>query len=294
MLNKKPIVLNCFSRGGSNIIWNFFISHPHVCHPIEETLQIFHTNWRSPRLKGYKISILARQYLFDQWKLNQRMSINEKAKYYIDKILYEEKLSTYTDKYMQYKYGDEKYSLEEVKNSRLVLKNNNGLIFCSDIFYEMYPDITFIGLVRHPIALYESHKRRKTPVSVSIKAFVKYYSKMTKKMIEDQDNIENYHIIKFENLLTDPIESMKKLYSWAHIDYSQLKQVRLKAKKYMHEDGEAKTSYEAGCHYWLSEEELKSFLDPNVNKNQENLIPEKEIKIISHYLKDIMGIFDYH
>ena len=40
--------------------------------------------------------------------------------------------------------------------------------------------------------------------------------------------------------------------------------------------------------------ELKSFLDPNVNKNQEYLIPEKEIKIISHYLEDIMGIFDYH
>ena len=74
------------------------------------------------------------------------MSINEKAKDYIDKILYEEKLSTYTDKYMKYKYEDEKYSLEEVKNSRLVLKNNNGLTFCSDIFYEMYPDITFIGL----------------------------------------------------------------------------------------------------------------------------------------------------
>ena len=46
----------------------------------------------------------------------------------------------------------------------------------------------------------------------------------------------------------------------------------------MHEDGEAKTSYEVGCHYWLSEKELKSFLDPNVNKNQEYLIPEKEIK----------------
>ena len=94
----------------------------------------------------------------------------------------------------------------------------------------MYPDTTFIGLVRHPIALYESHKRRKTPVSVSIKAFVEYYNKMTKKMIEDQDNIENYHIIKFENLLTDPIESMKKLYSWAHLDYSQLKQVEPKLK----------------------------------------------------------------
>ena len=163
------------------------------------------------------------------------------------------------DKYMKYKYEDEKYSLEEVKNSRLVLKNNNGLIFCSDIFYEMYPDITFIGLVRHPIALYESHKRRKTPVSVSIKAFAKYYSKMTKKMIEDQDNIENYHIIKFENLLTDPIESMKKLYSWAHIDSSQLKQVRLKAKKYMHEDGEAKHHMNLDATTGFLKKELKPF-----------------------------------
>ena len=294
MLNKKPIVLNCFSRGGSNIIWNFFISHPYVCHPIEETLQIFNTNWRSPRLKGYKISILAKQNLFDQWKLYERMSINKKAKDYIDKILFKEKLSSYNDKYMQYKYENEKYSLEEVINSRLVIKNNNGLIFCSDIFYEMYPDATFIGLVRHPVALYESHKRRRTPVSDSIGAFVEYYNKMTKKMLEDQANIKNYHIINFEKLLTDPMESMKKLFSWAELDYSQIKKVRLKAKKYIHEDGEAKTSYEAGCHYWLSNQELKSFLDPNVNKNQENLILEKEIKIISHYLKDIMELLNYH
>ena len=294
MLNKKPIVLNCFSRGGSNIIWNFFISHPHVCHPIEETLQIFNTNWRSPRAKGYKASILAKQYLFDQWKLYERTSINEKAKDYIDKTLFQEKLSTYSDKYMQYKYENKKYSVDEVKKSRLVLKNNNGLIFCSDIFSEMYPDATFIGLVRHPVALYESHRRRETPVSTTIETFVEYYQKMTQKMFEDQDKFENYYIINFEKLLTDPMGSIKKLYAWAELDYSQLKKVRLKAKKYIHEDGEAKTSYETGCHYWLSKKELNSFLDPNVNKNQKNLVLEKENKKISHYLKDIMETLNYH
>ena len=294
MLNKKPIILNCFSRGGSNIIWNYFISHPLVCHPIEETLQIFNINWKSPRFVGYKALILAGQHLFDQWKLNERLSINKKTKEYIDISLFQKKLNTYSDDYMKYKYENEEYSLDEVKNSRLVIKNNNGLIFCSNIFYEMYPGAVFIGLVRHPVALYESHRRRKTPVSTTIEAFVEYYQKMIQKMLDDQDRFENYHIIKFEKLLADPMESIKKLYLWADLDYSQLKKVRLKAKEYMHDDGVSKTSYETGYHYWLTKEELNFFLDPNVNRNQRNLILEEDVKKISFYLKDSMKKLNYH
>ena len=39
-------------------------------------------------------------------------------------------------------------------------KNNNGLVFLSDVLREMYPDVVFFGMVRDPVALYESHNRR--------------------------------------------------------------------------------------------------------------------------------------
>ena len=55
-INKNPIILNCFSRGGSNILWNFFISHPSVCHPLQETLEIFGINLRSFKYEAFKSS----------------------------------------------------------------------------------------------------------------------------------------------------------------------------------------------------------------------------------------------
>src|SRR3954453_3086004 len=40
MLNSRPIFVNSFARGGSNIIWEILQSHPEACAPIEETDKI--------------------------------------------------------------------------------------------------------------------------------------------------------------------------------------------------------------------------------------------------------------
>ena len=62
MKNKKPIILNCFSRGGSNILWNFFLSHPNVCHPKKETIQIFNASIKNPTLAGLKIAMQEKEF----------------------------------------------------------------------------------------------------------------------------------------------------------------------------------------------------------------------------------------
>ena len=72
---------------------------------------------------------------------------------------------------MIFKTQDIKYTKSEIEMSRLVIKNNNGLVYCTELFFDMYPDATFIALIRNPIALYESHKRRNTPPSKSPQVF---------------------------------------------------------------------------------------------------------------------------
>tara|TARA_Y100001970_G_C14221897_1_gene853200 strand:+ start:1702 stop:2601 length:900 start_codon:yes stop_codon:yes gene_type:complete len=290
-LNKNPIILNCFSRGGSNILWNYFLSHPNICHPIEETLQIFCTSLKAPRVEGYKVAFMEKRFLFNQWNFNDRSIVKSKTAKYIDRVLYRKKINNIFDNDMKYKSENEVYSKTEIKNTRLVLKNNNGIIYSTNLFREIYPDATFIGLIRHPVALYESHKRRKTPVAESTKKFADFYANMVKKMLIDKKSIPNYHMIKFEELLSDPIESLKRLYAWANLDFSAIKKIRLKAKPFINKYGYHLTSLKENKHYWFTMGELDQYLDKNVNKNQISNVNQTEkesiIKLINKDLSEL-------
>ena len=293
MKNKSPIILNCFSRGGSNILWNLFLSHPNVCHPLEETIQIFNTSLRAPRFAGYKINFMTRQNLFNQWNLKDRRTIGKKSSEYIDNVLFNKKLNNVFDKDMQYKDSLNKYSLDEIRNTRLVIKNNNGLIFCSEVFNHIYPDATFVALIRNPIALYESHKRRKTPVSNSINFFIDFYKKMIAKMKIDQESIANYHIIRFEDIINNPIRMIKTIYKWAHLDFESVDKIRLKSKASMNKKGVRTTRLTENKHYWFSLSELETIINKNVNENQISRLDTQEIDYLLKDLEPLVSEFGY-
>ena len=117
--------------------------------------------------------------------------MGHQTKKYIDSVLYKLKIENYHDQYMKYKSPNLLYTKDELKNTRLVLKNNNGLIFCSKLFNDIYPDAYFIALIRNPIALFESHKRRRTPYQSQLILFPtfikKWYLKwnLIKKLLKD-------------------------------------------------------------------------------------------------------------
>ena len=292
--NSKPIILNCFSRGGSNILWNMFLSHPSVCSPVQETLQIFSINLRSPRFEGLRTVLLSKQlHIFNQWYFEERKLVSDDVKKYIDNTLYNWKLNTINDGEMKFKYEYQKYNIEEIQNARLVIKNNNGLIYLSKIFFEMYPDSTFIALVRHPFALYESHKRRKTKVSKSPELFCNYYNNIVKKMIVDAGNFPNYHLIRFEDLVSDPIKSIKLLYKYSNLNFKEIKKVRFKAKPFTHQDGSYGTNYKVGQHYWINMNEIEKMIDSKVNSSQIAMISKIEKRKIFLLLKKTMEQFNY-
>ena len=293
MKNKSPIILNCFSRGGSNILWNFFLSHPSVLHPIEETIQIFNTTFRAPRFEGYKIVMMENRFVFRQWEFKEISPVSIETARYIDTILFNKKMKNLQDSEMKYKTSSVKYSPSEIKNTRLVIKNNNGLVFCTNMFSKIYPDASFIGLIRHPVPLFESHKRRKTPVSKSIETFVDYYKKIAKKIKNDQKIISNYHIIKFEELLYKPIPSLEKLYSWTNLDFSMVEEIRLKAKPFMKDDGSHSTKFTKNKHYWFKFDDVFKILEPKVNDFQSKQLSQKESQRILDLTESIREDFGY-
>ena len=294
MKNKKPIILNCFSRGGSNLLWNIFLSHPDVCSPNRETLEIFDFNLRAPKLSGIKTLFYTRDIrFFNQWNLKDRKKVSMKTKSFINDKLFDMKLSTKNHVDMKFKFENVEYSLDEIRKSRIVIKNNNGLIYLTRLFREIYPDSIFFALVRNPTALYESHLRRKTPVSITVDSFVNYYRSMVRKMLKDSESIKNYHIIKFEDMIKDPIGITKRLYKLSNLDISEVKKLRFRSKPYMHKGGKHMSKFPAYNHYWFEFYDIPSFFEPNVNTYQLESLDDQTIEKINQSLSEEISQVGY-
>lgn len=284
--DKQSIILNCFSRGGSNLLWNMFLSHPDVCSPNRETLEIFDINLRVPKLSGLKTLLHTKDFrFFDQWNLNQRETASISTKKYIKEKLFEMKLSTNVHDDMKFKYENVEYNLDEIRKSRIVIKNNNGLIFLTDLFREIYSNPIFFALVRHPAALYESHLRRRTPASKTVESFICFYRIIVSKMLEDFQSVKKYHIIKFEEIIRDPLNLIEKIYQLSNLDISKIDKFRFRAKPYTHRGGEHFSKIPAYKHYWFKKSDVTSFLEPNVNKYQLESLKNETIKKINRSLE---------
>lgn len=292
MKNEQPIFLNCFSRGGSNILWNFFLTHPDVCSPIQETIQIFRLDLKGITFPGLHVALTARQpRLFDQWLLKSRREIPRTTQKFIDQTLYRWKLKTLDDAEMRFKSEDTPYTLQEVQLARLVAKNNNGLVFLSDILSEMYPGAIFFALVREPYALYESHKRR--GITKSVEEFVDFYTSIANRMLADKVRIRNYHIVKFEELLAEPLAMIKYIYDCAGLEFTKIDKIRLKAKPHLHANGSHKTPFKQGQHYWFAQNDLYQMLEPGINELQGERLDEQERRVLNHRLAPICQRLGY-
>ena len=288
---KTPIFLNCLSRGGSNIFWNVFLSHPDACSPIRETLELFRIDLRDPHWEGFAAILLSSQFnLFNQWKLEDRRPINQITRKFIDTTFQRHKLRTLTDPEMRFKAEGIIYTPEEVENARLVTKNNNGISFLSDTFSEMYPDATFFALLRDPIPLYESHRRRK--ISNNPHQFVTFYNRLLARVIHDQKHLPNYHIVRFEDILADPTHVIPQLYEQANLDPGKVRKVRFRAKPHYLPDGTHSTNLPAYKHFWFSFNEIYEIIEPNINQFQTDLVhtaEREEIETLTQPYREAFG-----
>lgn len=292
MKNKAPIFLNCLSRGGSNIFWNIFLSHPDACSPIRETLEIFRTDLRDPHWEGYVAALISGQFhFFNQWKLEKRKPISKGAQSFIDETFYRHKLKTLTDNEMKYKTRTQEYLLNEVQEARLTVKNNNGLSFLSDTFAEMYPDVVFFALMRDPVPLYESHLRRK--ISRSPREFANFYNKLAARALFDQSRFAHYYIIRFEDILSDPQTMIPRLYDMAGLDKDKVQQVRFRAKPHYMKDGSYGSSQAAFSHHWFDLDKVYEILEPEINRLQAERINSAEQEEVAELTKEYRDAFGY-
>jgi len=292
MLIDRPIFLNCFSRGGSNILWNIFLSHPDVCSPIRPKIHLIDQRLRQATMAGFKAALLCRQWgFFDQWLLAARPPISAKAAGYIDRVLHENKMRTLQDAEMRFKYEDVPYSREEVVGSRLVAKNNNGLAFLSRSLQVIYPQVFFIALLRHPFPLYEGYTRR--GIFADIEAFSRFYRTLVERFQRDEAELPHYRILKFEDLLQAPVTAARDLYGFTELDPAKVTRLRLKSKSHFGKDGTRVVKFAKNQHFWFEFDQVFEMLEPNVNDHQIGLLSDAEKAELYRRNGDLMDHFGY-
>lgn len=281
MLNREPIFIHGFARGGSNIIMNLLLSNPSICLSNGETDKVFKgTKWDSTwgvakkrLLYDSPICLLTGQNLFSQTNLQRRKHVPDYLKTYIDLILYRGRYKAMVDTHNRYISENIEYKKEELKDCRLLTKGLGGIAFTVDMFSEMYSDAIFLGLVRNGFALCEGFVRRGfDPKDVGY-----MYKTVASQIIKSAAERANYHLYYYEDMVENPLEFMKKIYTATRLDSDEVKKVRLQSKGIMQSDG--KRVHLKGRDrevFWHEKADLHKFIKNDVNQNQIRQLKQKD------------------
>jgi len=289
MLNKQPIIVNGFSRGGTNILVNLLLSHPDTAMPTGELHKVFGGETKKfSRKKIYKtifynmpIKLLSRQDIFHRTLYIPRDIPNKIVLKYIDWILFREKQRALKEAHNLWRDPFTHYTKKELAKSRVTPKAFDGLIFTNDIFREMYSDVRFVAVIRNGLALCEGHMRR----GQSIEKAASEYNIVCNEILRNISN-PDYLVIKFEDILSEPLKVIQKIYSHCDLDIKKCKYFRLQNKSTVSKSGESvlKGDYDKQL-VWYTPEEISHHFIPDVNQNQIARLKESEMR----YLKDTIG-----
>lgn len=284
-LNIAPIFLNAFSRGGSSLVWNVLQSHPDAASPLEETHQLFignaddGSNSRKslvhlqhalrggglPRPRIVDGHILPNFGLLDPANYSHRR-IPGALRSRLDESLFLAKQRNLHHPQFRFRTPSLEYSEHTLAETRLVAKNINGIVFLGDEFAAMYPDATFVGLVRNGLALCESRMRRRTFRSAH--KFGTAFRLLVDELEAQADRLPHYRIFRFEDLLHDPGQFLADLYGHVGLDPNAVTHVRLKNKPHYVPGGEYGTVAGRADHYWVPVDDLPSYLNRDVDEEQ--------------------------
>lgn len=273
MLNRDPVFVNGFSRGGTTILTNLLASHPEVCligetHHVFKGTSITDSRWRVLNKCLYHdapIIFGQGQNFFSPRLIKPRKPLTRWAKRRIDSILYREKIRAVHPVLNRYKTPNREYTRREIAESRLLCKNIDGMIYTCDAWVEMYSEATFFGLVRNGLAVCEGHLRRGRPAA----EIGWRYQILVDKMLEDAKRLPRYRMVRFEDLVASPWETLQALCAHAGLDAGRIDKIRMQARRVMDADGNhrlcGRNEWDV---LWLNPNELAAHFQSDVDANQ--------------------------
>ena len=274
---KRPIVLNAFSRGGSSLVWNVLQSHPNIVSPGVETHQVFlgerfgGITRRSvaydlrhgavsiaPKVEhGYRY---ANAGVWNPSNMTRRALPPRMAKAADAALAEATREVSLRGKYAERRPG-ERYTEETFAGTRAALKNINGIVWLAPELAKLYPDATFLALIRNGLALCEARERRESFDDIG--KFGAVYAQTTAEMMRQADELPNYHVLRFEDLLADPEAFTARLFEIVGEDPAEVDDVRFKMKAHYDADGNYIEPENLGGLSWLPRTGLRAYLKPD-------------------------------
>lgn len=305
----SPIFLVSFARGGSSMLLNMLRSHPEICSPTgelqevvlgkkithESPIRIIDKRLRSRELRR---SLGKEFFSISNWcKRNNTLNMSLVNKL-IDIFDYE-KLRATSETQNKYKSDGLLYTSDEILRSRTLVKLLNGLIFSSEVFCKTFPNADFIALIRNPYAVIEGHVRR----GYDLESICHNVNNSLLEINKLNIKYNKFNIIKFEDLIINPKNTLEEVFNLCNIDASSLDKIRHVEKRSMRKDGKRKNNNERFIqrflpnHYqsleWnpLSDYGKSFFAD--INENQIKNLSSQQIETIGSICSESIGIFDY-
>lgn len=284
MKNKKLIVINGITRGGTNVLWNVIQSHPAVCAAIRETSDLF-----TPGILGF-LRPVAMRAVGSEFLLQP--TVTKIAGPMIDARFFNSKMRNFTDPNNRYKYEGVEYTREEVAEGILCLKSVNRDNFMNPLLAKMYGEenVYFVGITRNGYALCQSWVSRGESAARAGKRYKVYIERM----IEDGERYPNHTMVKFEDLLSDPFSVAEHVFEFAGLDPVRLEKLRLKPKKIMSKDGTRQTPFgEVKAKYWFTRETVGQILVKDIGKIQTNALVDEDRKAFEASAKPVLDYLGY-
>jgi hypothetical protein len=257
-----------------------------IFRPKESVKNIFH------KLTCYSpIIALQRQDTFSIKRYSEPKKLTREGRLILDKILYDEKLLARDENQNLFVRQGLEYSDDQIKESRLFCKIVDGLIFFCRELHEIYPDATFVGLIRNPYALCESWMHRRKDIKTSIKHCKLIYERM----LDDSREIPNYKIFHYEDLVANPIKVIKCLYNHTDLDLEVVDQFRMEIKKDRNEEINSINicKRKEKKLVWYEKKKINDHFVKGANVKQIQRLHSAEIKLINRELSSLLQELGY-
>lgn len=232
---EKVIILNCFGRGGSSILWNMIGSSADVLMPSVEWHQGFYGRHL---IAGRVLRKISRPWSLDVPPVVGLQSvIKKRALSSIPEIEWERK-------------PDAKAAVIKLMDHHLSMNK---------VIKKAFPSYAQILLMRHPVAQCESLMRS----GLTLEQAVKWYKDVVQRYIRLLEH-DDVHVVKFEDMVLEPFAIRKSIYQSLGISIPDSGAFRIKRKKF----GSDRTANNPaiGDYVEVTEQNVHELIDANVNK----------------------------
>lgn len=293
MLNEAPIFVIGFQRGGTNILVNLLSSHPNTQRLGAEIHEVFYGRHGRPVTSWLKRALAAPIFLASSpdvlwpYRYHERRPLPHLTARYADAVLF-------ANRWTRYRYHDRPEGARGHRDrarARLVAKGVNGVAFATPLLQAMYPDASYVAIVRDGFALCESWIRRGGDAEASASV----YQRVCDRISDDAARLPSYHVVRFEDLVQDPLGTLSPLYAAVGLGDELPAMLKLQAKATVDASGAHRLTFGERDRQivWIQAERLHELLRPDVNQHQVSRLTDEQRETIGTVAARALQRFGY-